>query len=107
MTDDELGLRKLNTPRLVAPTLAGGQEIEYELLHRTDGRLYIRMLDNSGGGDLSKHRFELNSVLDDLDGKAKLIRGIHPDGILGQDSNRNTKGFLQAVVNHLLSPDQL
>lgn len=102
MTDEELGLRKLNTPRLVAPTLKGREEIVYELLHHRDGGLYVRIMENSGPGGLSKYRFELKSVLEELDSNAGSLRGIAPDGITQEDTNRNSRGFVQAAVLHLL-----
>lgn len=102
MTDEELGLRKINTPSLQARTLKGNEVIDYELLLRDDGRLYVRLLKNSGSGGISKYRFGLDTVPADLKDKAAPIRGIAPDGIFCADTNLNSKGFVQAVVNHLL-----
>jgi len=100
--DNKGEFRKLSTPRLLATTLSGNEEIDYELRVNSDGRLYIRMLKNSGKGGISPYFFELNSVIKDLENDAPSIVGIDDGGISGPDGNKNTKGFLHAIVNHLL-----
>jgi hypothetical protein len=102
MTDDECGFQKVDMPRLAALTITGNEVIYYKFWVDSDGHLYIKMLEGSGGGGkVSDYYFELNSVLEDFEAKSEYIKGIK-NSRMELDRNTNTKGFLRAIVQHLL-----
>lgn len=81
------------------PTCSGKTNLIYHLSTTEEKQVYIRIVENSGGGFFSEEWVPLNATLDALD-KAPHPITAFPFINLFKGKSVNTPGFLLAVLKH-------
>ena len=81
------------------PTCSGKANLTYHLGSTEENQVYIRIVENSGGGFFSEEWISLDAALAALD-KAPLPITAIPFITLFKGKSVNTPGFLLAVLKH-------
>ena len=81
------------------PTCSGKTNLTYHLGSSQENNVYIRIVENSGGGFFSEEWVALNATLETLDKAPHPITAV-PFISLFRGKSVNTPGFLLAVLKH-------